>query len=155
MTSTYHEISRFKISSAVSNSESSHLTGFDAKKGLIQVISDNFDAHVHTQNGLKQTNRIATIATQSYSTPPASLLFPHDRPLISRLAQEKTKDVFFKEVQMQFFKGPKKPLMPKSFPTICVLPLKVLCKQVGLSCGAKEKDFEFIKSSLANDKKPD
>ena len=74
VTSTYHEVRRFKISSAVSNTESSRLTGFDAKNGLIQVISDNFDAHIHTQNGLKQTNGMATIVTQSYSTPPASLL---------------------------------------------------------------------------------
>ena len=28
-------------------------------------------------------------------------------------------------------------------------------KQVVLSCRAKEKDFEFIKSSLTNDKVPD
>ena len=89
VTSTYHEVHRFKISSAVSNTESSRLTGFHAKNGLIQVISDNFDAHIHTQNGLKQTNGMATIVTQSYSTPPASLLSPHDRPLIPRLAQEK------------------------------------------------------------------
>ena len=53
VTSTYHEILRFKISSAESNTESSCLTGFDAKNGLIQVISDNFDAHIHNQNGLK------------------------------------------------------------------------------------------------------
>ena len=76
-------------------------------------------------------------------------------PLIPRLAQEKTKDVFFKEVQMQFFKGPKKPTMPKSFATIQVLPLKVLCEEVVLSCRAKEEDFEFIKISLTNDKVPE
>ena len=56
---------------------------------------------------------------------------------------------------MQFFKGPKKPPMPKSFSTIQVLPLKVLCEQVVLSCRFKEEDFEFIKSSLTNDKNPD
>ena len=98
---------------------------------------------------------MTTIATQPYSTPPGSLLSPHDRPLIPRLAQEKNKDVSLKEVQMQFFKGPKKPPMPKSFSTIYRLPLKVLCEQVVLSCRAKEEDFEFIKSSLINDKVPD
>ena len=46
VTSTYHEDRRFKISSAVSNTESSCQTGFDAKNELIQVISDNFDAQV-------------------------------------------------------------------------------------------------------------
>ena len=114
VTSTYHEVRRFKMSSPVSNTESSGLAGFDAKNGLIQVISENFDAHIHTRNGLKQTNGMAIIATQSYSTPSAFLRSPHDRPLIQRLAQEKTKYVSFKEVQMQFFKGPKKPPMPKA-----------------------------------------
>ena len=36
-----------------------------------------------------------------------------------------------------------------------MLPLKVLCKQVVLCCRAKEEPFEFIKSSLTNDKVPD
>ena len=40
VTSTYQEVHRFKISSAVINTESSCLTGFDARNGLIQVISD-------------------------------------------------------------------------------------------------------------------
>ena len=53
VTSTCHEVRRFKISLAVSNKESSRLTGFDAKNELIQIISDNFDAHIYTQNGLK------------------------------------------------------------------------------------------------------
>ena len=52
----------------------------------------------------------------------------------------------FKEVQIQFFKGSKKPPLLKSFLTIQVLPLKVL------SYHAKEEGFESIKSSLTNDK---
>ena len=87
---------------------------------------------------------MATIVTQSHSTPPASLLSPHDRPLIPRLTQEETKDVSFKEVQLQFFKGPKKPPIPKSSSIIHVLPLKILCEQVVLSCLDKEEDFEFM-----------
>ena len=38
VTSTCHEVRRFKISLAVSNKESSRLTGFDAKNELIQII---------------------------------------------------------------------------------------------------------------------
>ena len=40
VTSRYHEVRRFNILSAVSNTESSHLTGFHAKNRLIQVISE-------------------------------------------------------------------------------------------------------------------
>ena len=78
VTSTYHEARRFKTLSAVSITERSHLTSFDAENRLIKVISDNFVAHRLTQNGLKRTNGMTTIVTQSYSTPPFSLLFPHD-----------------------------------------------------------------------------
>ena len=88
VTSPYHEVRRFKISSAASNTEISRLTDFDVKNGLIQVISDNFEAHIHTQNGLKQTNGMVTIGPQSNSTPPASLLSPLDSPLIPRFAQK-------------------------------------------------------------------
>ena len=98
---------------------------------------------------------MATIVTQSYSTPLASLLSPHDQPQIPRLEQDETKDVSFKEIQMQFFKGTKKPPMPKTFSIIHVLPLKVLRKEVVPSCRLEEEDFEFIKSSLINDKVPD
>ena len=56
VTYTYHEGRRFKISSVVSNTENSRLTGFDARNGLIQVISDNFDARIHIRNGLKKPN---------------------------------------------------------------------------------------------------
>ena len=88
VTSPYHEVRRFKISSAASNTEISRLTDFDVKNGLIQVISDNFEAHIHTQNELKQTNGMVTIGPQSNSTPPASLLSPLDSPLIPRFAQK-------------------------------------------------------------------
>ena len=124
--SSYHEVHRFKISSAASNTEISRLTDFTVKNGLIQVISDNFEAHMHTQNGLKQTDGMATTGAQSYSTLPASLLSPLDRPLIPSFAQKYPKDVPFKEVQMQFFKRPKEPPVPRQFSTIHVLPLKVL-----------------------------
>ena len=40
----------------------------DSKNGLIQGISDNFDAHLSTQNGLKQTHSLATIITQFGNT---------------------------------------------------------------------------------------
>ena len=41
---------------------------FKAETGLIQIVSDSFDAHMHTQNGLKQTHAMATIIAQSAGT---------------------------------------------------------------------------------------
>ena len=40
--------------------------------GLIQVVSDNFDAHIHSQNELKETHSLATMITQSQSKPSLS-----------------------------------------------------------------------------------
>ena len=37
--------------------------------GLIQVASDNFDAHIHSQNGLTEKLSLATIITQPQSKP--------------------------------------------------------------------------------------
>ena len=96
LTPTYHELRRLKTLSAVSNTGSSRLTGAAAKNGFIQVISDNFHAHIHTQNELKQTkqngnNRQPIIFKSTrFST--------HDRPLIPRLVREKIKDESLKQV---------------------------------------------------------
>ena len=50
LTSTYHEVRRYKISAAVASDEKGEkLLSSD---GLVQVIPDNFDAHIHLQIGL-------------------------------------------------------------------------------------------------------
>ena len=41
----------------------------DADEGLIQGISDNFDADLSTQNGIKQTHSLATIIVQNGDHP--------------------------------------------------------------------------------------
>ena len=64
--STYQETRRFKVSAAVNNRKSSAQES-RAENGLIQVVSDSFNANINTQNGIKQTNGIATIVTQTQS----------------------------------------------------------------------------------------
>ena len=62
--STYDETRRFKISAASSGGTQVKL---DATKGMVQGSSDNFDANLCTQNGIKQTHCMATIITQNAS----------------------------------------------------------------------------------------
>ena len=57
---SYNEVRRFNTSAAAYDSK----TKINSKNCLIQGISDDFDAKPITQNGLKQTHSVATIATQ-------------------------------------------------------------------------------------------
>ena len=66
VTSTYHEVRRFRYSAAASNNN--NLTTMNSKDGIIQVVSDNFDADICSQNGLQQTHGLATCIVQTPST---------------------------------------------------------------------------------------
>ena len=50
----YHEVRRFKVSAAVASD--SNDVEVQSCNGLIQIISDHFDAHIHSQNGLRDTH---------------------------------------------------------------------------------------------------
>ena len=65
-----------------------------ASDGLIQIVSDNFDAQIHSQNGLKETHNLGTIITQPQRKPSLS------RNPIPRLKQEKLKYVKITEVEI-------------------------------------------------------
>jgi hypothetical protein len=86
ITSTYQEVRRYKVSAAVSSGSLS--LNLQSSDGLIQIISDNFDAHIHSQNGMKQTNGLATIITQSVSGSNNRTDF---NPKIPRLREEELK----------------------------------------------------------------
>ena len=76
-----------------------------ARDGLIQIVADNFDGHIHSQNGLKETHNMATIcSTHKYE--------PSKTPIL-RLKQENLKSVELKETDMKYFKGQKNPAMPE------------------------------------------
>lgn len=53
ITVSYDKFKRFKASAATA-----------AATKLIQSVGDNFDAHINSQNGLKQNHAMAVIMTQ-------------------------------------------------------------------------------------------
>ena len=70
---------RYKISAAshaTSNSKESMFAESGSRSGLIQGISDNFDASLSTQNGMKQTHALATIITQHGGKNDSNLAIP-------------------------------------------------------------------------------
>ena len=66
ITTTYHEVRRYKIAAVESDDKGEELQSSD---GLIQVVSGNFDAHIYSQNGLIEKHSLATIITQPQSKP--------------------------------------------------------------------------------------
>ena len=149
ITANYNEIRRFKISAAITSDQASSKLRLDANNGLIQYISDNFDAQINSQNGLKQTHGLASIVTQPLSEANSEL------EIIPRAPKTKVEDLQFKEINKKIFSGQKKPPMPLAFATSGVLPLKVLCQQVLGTLPSRESDFHFFKNSVTVCKTPD
>ena len=143
--STYDETRRFKISAASSGATQVKL---DATKGMVQGISDNFDANLCTQNGVKQTHCMATIITQNASE-------IRERTPIPRLSKAECTKAAFDDAEIHVFSGEKTPKMPSSHAKVNVLPLKMLC-QIIISRGKAEcSDFRFLKESATQNNIPD
>ena len=61
ITPTHHEVRRFKDSAAAAADKTGLSLNMNASDGLIQVIADNYDATINSQNGMKQTHALASI----------------------------------------------------------------------------------------------
>ena len=148
ITASFDEIRRFKISAASFSSKGA--TVLDSRNGLIQGVSDNFDANLSTQNGLKQTHSLASIVIQHTSSPTGEIRQP-----IPRLKKEELATVKLEDVKLSIHSGEKKPQMPDSFSKVGILPLKMLCEQAMLVEKSQKDDFQYIKDSLINSSTPD
>ena len=65
ITPTYHEVKRFKVSAAAAGDKNGLSLNMNDSDSLIQVITDNFDATINSQNGMKQTHVLASIVAQA------------------------------------------------------------------------------------------
>ena len=66
ISSIYREVRRFKVSAAATADKNGLSLNVNASDGLIQVITDNFDAAINSQNGMKQTHALASVLAQGY-----------------------------------------------------------------------------------------
>ena len=146
LSSSYDEVRRFKISAAHYASKDENVK-LDAKDGLAQASSDNFDANLSTQNGLKQTHSLATVILQHSKSKQEIKRSP-----IPRLDKKELSSVKIQEPKTQIFKGEKKPTMPRSLAKREVPPLKLLCNHAIVSFRSDVVDFDFVKNVLT---KPD
>ena len=84
---------------------------------LIQVVADNFDCNISSQNGLKQTHSLAMTLTQEAN--------PNDEKIkertFPRLKNSKLSDDALENVSIEQYHGPKKPEMPYEVSLIYLL----------------------------------
>ena len=87
---------------------------FDSTNGLVQVVADNFDTEISSQNGQKSTHGLAMIITQAGQPKPGAVADIPEIPTIKRLKWEQTKasSLILGKVNVQHYHGSKKPDMP-------------------------------------------
>ena len=149
VTCTYDELLRFKKSAAVAASSSPTLQGIsDSNSGLIQVVVDNFDADISSQNGKLSTHSLAVLVTQ----PDVSNQTEHsdNTEVITRVKRNDMSKPIDYEINIERYTGPSKPKMPTHAARKTVMPLKVLAEMTIVGSRAKEMDFSFLKT-LSND----
>ena len=151
ITCTYDEVLRFKRSAAIAATKDLSLTGLsESSSGLVQVVADNFDADIASQNGKLSTHSLAVIITQ-----PDTQTTTPQKPTLKRILKEQMADPLEYDVEVQGFNGPKKPAVPAQSVVNSVLPLKVLCQQIISVKSATQLDFVFFRDILSKEQVPE
>ncbi|MEG7522541.1 MAG: hypothetical protein M3H12_05505, partial [Chromatiales bacterium] len=151
ITCSYDEVRRFLRSAAVQAARDTALAGLTdvSVGGLVQVIIDNFDAVIHSQNCRLDCHNLAMIVTQPRPTP-----ITHD-VTIPRLSKEQMKEPIDLDQTVVRYRGPKKPDMPVQF-SLNLKPSDELEQAVGISLNrARELDFNFLSSVLQEANTPE
>ena len=152
---SYDELIRFKASAAHAASQQNNLQGLmDSDAGLVQVVVDNFDANIASQNGLRSTHALALLVTQSPENPiryePSS-----DTPYcISRLRKEELVNEPEKPLAIQRYNGPKKPEMTDVKKDMVLSLSELARRQVSLN-RARDLEHEFFSMIVQSDQTPE
>ena len=158
VTSSYEELRRCCISAAQSVAKNPQgASQFSSENGLVQVVVDNFDAQIASQNGQKATHGIAMIVTQSGQPKPGHLQQINEIPKIKHLKQEETKacQLELADVEVQCYNGPNKPNMPEKYKYKVVPPLHFLARQKVSINRAILDDLEFLMAVISQDPCPE
>jgi hypothetical protein len=139
---------RFKKSAARAATEDIDLSGISkADSALVQVVADNFDADISSQNGKLSTHSLAVLLTQ----PEPNAAQTDMRQTIKRIQKQDMAVPVEYDLTIQRYNGAKTPDMPKIASLKSVLPLKVLVHKFMARNRADETDFAFFcKMSLPN-----
>ena len=149
VTSTYNEVRQFKISAAA-HASNENLSMLKNSDGLVQGVSDNFDANISSQNCIKQTHSLATIVLQHQQNNSEI-----NREIIPRLKQSELAKVKLEEPEIKFYKGEKKPAMPAKFALPAPPKPEFLHIQKQTVQRSQTIDFGFLKEILTKESVPD
>ena len=107
VTCTHDEILRFKKSAAVYSANAAYLQGVPENSALLQVITDNYDAIMHSQNNKLLCHCLATILTRNGDRPDAG------RKFLRLKKVDMTKPINeASSIEIATYIGPKKQSMP-------------------------------------------
>ena len=152
VTCSYSEFRRFKKSCACAAVEDIKLSGIsNADHGLVQVIVDNFDADISSQNGKQSTHSLAVLLTQSQTVEEET---PKNDKIKRIHKDDMSKEIPY-DVNIHRYQGVKQPEMPQEGATKAVLSLKALAHQAIKMKRASEMDFRFMQDVLRNEDCPE
>lgn len=148
VTCTYDEVLRFKHSAAKATTMKSSLPGLStSSESLVQVIVDNFDTDIASQNGKSSTHSLAMLLTQPESNSESETVHGQG-DTICRVEKDDMGEPLKYDVEVQRYNGPKKPPMPQNNPKRSVQPLRVLAQQAISQRRASEMDFAFLQDMV-------
>ena len=149
VTCSYDEVLRFKKSAAANSSNGGHLNGVPTNNTLFQVISDNFDAEISSQNSKSQTHCLATILTKNPS-PTEDVPYTTFPRLKKKEMTSPIVDAY--DAVLSVYDGPKKPRMvcPESN-----LPKEIAKMQKVSRTRGEEIDFNFFLDIVSKDVCPE
>ena len=147
---SYYEVLRYKRSAAVAAAASEVSAGMlDAEHGIVQVVVDNFDAVIHSQNCKMMCHSLAMVMTQSSSSEQNDNKSV-DNDVFPRISKTEMSQPIQYEVEVQAYQGPKKPPMPMQAATQLVPTLAVLAKSVLSQKRSSENDFGFLQDVVTS-----
>lgn len=147
VTSSYNELRRFRISAAAAVAKDDKgISQSDSNNGLVQVVADNFDTQISSQNGQKSTHGLAMIVTQAGQKGKATD-GQADLGTIKRLKWQKTKSskLSLVDVSVKRFQGRKQGNMPEECAKRSVATLASLARTQLATQRAVTEDFAFLK----------
>ena len=153
ITCSYDEVRQFKKSAAVAATESTNLTGIsESSPSMIQTIVDNFDADISSQNGKLSTHFLAILMTQTADVETSP---KQTGETIKRIQHSEMTEAIDYTVDIEHYRGPKKPEMPIERAKKAVPSLKFLASMEISLTRAQETDFAFLQDVSMLDSCPE
>ena len=149
VTCTYDEILRFKKSAAVNSAKDGYLEGVPrTNDALFQVVTDNYDAKMSSQNNKLMCHCLATILTKNgdFMKPKTTFHRLKKKDLSSTIEEAN-------EAEITHYFGPKQPPMP-SLPQSNLDETFIKMRKVS-HAWAEEIDFNFFNDFISKKECPE